>query len=93
MPRNMLCRVQRPLHSANITDLPSATGQALGTGRLFAECLAGGTRHSGHLCRVFDSTALGKEATFAECLTLTLGKAAVMVALAVTATFLCRVSD
>ena len=31
--------------------------------------------------------------TFAECLTLTLGKAAVTVALAVTATFLCRVSD
>jgi len=89
----MLCRVQRPLHSANITDLPSATGQALGKGRLFAECLAGDTRYSGHLCRVSESTALGKAATFAECLTLTLGKAAVTVALAVTATFLCRVSD
>ena len=25
---------------------------------LFAECLAGGTRQSGHLCRVFESTAL-----------------------------------
>ena len=37
--------------------------------------------------------ALGIEVTFAECLTLTLGKAAVMVALAVTATFLCRVPD
>ena len=39
LPRNMLCRVQRPLHSTNITDLPSTTGQALGKGRLFAECL------------------------------------------------------
>ena len=89
----MLCRVQRLLHSANIIDLSSATGQTLGKGRLFAECLAGGTQHSGHLCRVSESTALGKAATFAECLTLTLGKAAVTVALAVTATFLCRVSD
>ena len=34
---------------------------------------------------------LGKAAPFVECLTLTLGKAAVTVALAVTATFLCRV--
>ena len=76
-----------------ITDLPSATFQALGKGRLFAECLAGGTRHSGHLCRVSESTVLGKATTFAECLTLTLGKAAVTVALGVTATFLCRVSD
>ena len=84
----MLCRVHRPLHSANITGLPSATGQALGKGGLFAECLAGGTRHSVHVYRVFESTALGKEATFAECLTLTLGKAAVTVALAVMATFL-----
>ena len=73
--------------------LPSATGQALGKGRLFAECLDGGTQHSGHLCQVSESMALGKATTFAECLTLTLGKAAVMVALAVTATFLCRVSD
>ena len=89
----MLCRVQRPLHSANITDLPSATGQARGKGLLFAECLAGGTRHSDHLCRVFESTALGKEATFAKCLTLTLGKDVITVALAVTVTFLCRVSD
>ena len=77
----------------NITGLPSAMGQALGKGRLFAECLAGGTRHSSHLCRVSESMALGKEATFAECLTLTLGKATVTVALAVMATFLCRVSD
>ena len=61
--------------------------QALGKGRHFAECLVGDTRQSGHLCRVFESTALGKEATFAECLTLTLGKAAIMT------TFLCRVSD
>ena len=68
-------------------------GQALGKGLLFAECLAGGTRHSGHLCRVFESMALGKEVTFAECLTLTLDKAAVTVALAVMVTFLCRVSD
>ena len=96
-----------PLHSTNITDLPSATGQALGKGRLFAECLDrtlgkyatfaecldGGTRHSGHLCRVFELTVLDKAATFAECSTLTLGKAAVTVTLAVTATFLCRVSD
>ena len=93
LPRNMLCRVQRPLHLVNITDLLSATGQALGKGLLFAECLGGGTQHSGHVCRVFESTALGKEATFAECLTLTLGKAAVTVALAIMATFLCRVSD
>ena len=93
LPGNMLCRVQRPLHSANITDLPSATGQALGKGGMFAECLASGTRHSVHVCRVFESTALDKEVIFAECLTLTLGKAAVTVALAVTATFLCRVSD
>ena len=93
MPGNMLCRVQWPLHSANITDLPSATVQALGKGRHFAECLVGDTRQSGHLCRVSKSTALGKEATFAECLTLTLGKAAVTIVLAVTATFLCRVSD
>ena len=89
----MLCRVQRPLHSANITDLPSATGQARGKGLLFAECLAGGTRHNGHLCRVSESTALGKAVTVAECLTLTLGKAVVTVAIAVTATFLYRVSD
>ena len=89
----MLCRVQRPLHSANITDLPSAMGQALGKGGLFAECLVGGTRHSGHLYRVSESTALDKAVTFAECLTLTLGKAAVMVVLAVMTTFLCRVSD
>ena len=68
-------------------------GQALDKGGMFAECLTGGTRYSGHLCRVFESTALGEEATFAECLTLTLGKAIVMVALGVTATFLCRVSD
>ena len=68
LSENMLCRVQRPLHSANITDLPSATCKALGKGRLFAECLAGGTRQSGNLCRVFESTTLGKEATFAECL-------------------------
>ena len=93
LPRNMLCRMQWPMHSTNITDLPSATGQALGKGRLFAECLAGGTRHSGHLCRVSESTVLGKEAIFAGCLTLTLGKAVVTVALAVTATFLCRVSN
>ena len=65
--------------------LPSAQAIELGKGGMFAECLAGGTRHSGHVCRVFESTALGKEATFAECLTLTLGKAAV------TATFFCRV--
>ena len=39
LPGNMLCRVQWPLHSANITDLPSAMGQALGKGLLFAECL------------------------------------------------------
>ena len=90
---NMLCRVQRPLHSANITDLPSATGQALGKGLLFAECLAGGTRHSGHIFRVSKPTALRKAATFAECLTLTLGKAAVTVALTVMVTFLCRMSD
>ena len=37
--------------------------------------------------------ALGKSGTFAECLTMTLDKAAVTVALAVMATFLCRVSD
>ena len=37
--------------------------------------------------------ALGKSGTFAQCLTLTLSKAAVTVALAVVATFLCRVSD
>ena len=36
----MLCRVQRPLHSANITDLPSAMGQALDKGGMFAECLS-----------------------------------------------------
>jgi len=42
---------------------------------------------------VSESTALGKAATFAECLTLTLGKVAVTVALVATATFLCRVSD
>ena len=41
LPGNMLYRMQWPLHSANITDLPSATGQALGKGRLFAECLDG----------------------------------------------------
>ena len=81
-------QVPRARHSANITDLPSATGQALGKAVTFAECLAGGTRHSGHLCRASESMALGKAATFTECLTLTLGKAAVMVALAVTATFL-----
>jgi len=99
--------VQRLLHSANITNLSSAMGQALGKGHLFAECLdralgkyatfaeclAGGTRHSGHFCGVSESTALGKAAIFAECLTLTLGKAAVTVALAVTTTFLYRVSD
>lgn len=73
--------------------LPSATGQALGKDGLFAECPPGGTRHRRHLCRVFDSMALGKAETFAECLTLTLGKDVVTVALAVTATFLCRVSD
>ena len=39
LSENMLCRVQRPLHSANITDFPSATGQALGKGLLFVECL------------------------------------------------------
>ena len=78
---------------ANITDLPSATVQALGKGRHFAECRRQDTRQSSHLCRVSKSMALGKSSTFAECLTLTLGKAAVMVALAVTATFLCRVSD
>ena len=93
LPGNMLCRVQWPLNSANIIDLPSATGQALGKGRLFAECLAGGTRHSGHLCRVSKSTTLGKSVTFTECLTLTLGKAAATVALAVTTTFFCRVSE
>ena len=76
-----------------VTDLPSVTGQALGKGLLFAECLAGGTRRSGHICRVSESTVLGKAATFVECLTLTLDKATVTVALAVTATFLCRVSD
>ena len=85
----MLCRVQWPLHSANIIDLPSATGQALGKDGLFAECLVGGTRQSGHLCRVSKSTALDKVGIFAEFLTLTPGKAAVTVALAVTATFLC----
>jgi len=93
LPGNMLCRVQWPLHSANITDLLSAMVQALGKGRHFAECLVGDTRQSGHLCRVSKSTALGKAGTFAECLTLTLGKAAITVALAFTATFLCRVSD
>ena len=70
---SQICWVPRDRHSANIT--------------CFAECLAGGTRHSGHLCRVSESMAFGKEATFTECLTLTLGKAAV------TVTFLCRVSD
>ena len=96
LPGNMLCRVQWPLHSANIVDLPSATvqalGKVLGKGRHFAECLVGDTRQSGHLCRVSKSMALGKSGTFAQCLTLTLGNA-VTVALAVTATFLCRVSD
>ena len=84
---------EKAIALGKITDLPSATCKALGKGRMFAECLAGGTRHSGHLCRVSESTALGKAATFAECLTLTLSKAAIMVALAVMATFLCRVSD
>ena len=93
LPGNMLCRMQWPLHSANITDLSSATGQALGKGRHFAECLVGDTWQSVHLCRVSKSTALGKAGTFAECLTLTLGKATVTVALAVTTTFLCRVLD
>ena len=60
LPGNMLCRVQWPLHSVNITDLPSAMVQTLGKGRLFAECLLGGTRQSGHLCRVSKSTELGK---------------------------------
>ena len=87
LPGNMLCRVQWPLHLANITGLPSATGQALGKGRHFAECLLGDTRQSGHLCRVSKSMALGKAGTFVECLTLTLGKATV------TDTFICRVSD
>ena len=73
--------------------LPSAMVIALGKDRHFAECPVGDTRQSGHLCRVSKSTALGKAGTFAECLTLTLGKAAVTVALAATATFLCRVSD
>ena len=93
LPGNMLCRVQWPLHSANITNLPSATVQALGKGRHFAECRRQDTRQSGHLCRVSKSTALGKAGTFVECLTLTLGKAAVTVALAVTATFFaeCRI--
>ena len=93
LPGNMLCRVQWSLHSANIIGLPSATVQALDKVRHFAECLVGDTRQSGHLCRVSKSMALGKSGTFAECLTLALGKAAVMVALVVTATFLCRVSD
>ena len=73
--------------------LPSAQAIALGKHHRFAECHGPDTRQSGHLCRVLESTALGKEATFAECLTLTLSKATVTVALAVTATFLCRVSD
>ena len=73
--------------------LPSAKVIALGKHHRFAECHGLGTRHSGHLCRVSESTALGKAMTFAECLTLTLGKATITVALAVTATFLCRVSD
>ena len=68
LPGNMLCRVQWPLHLANITGLPSATGQALGKGRHFAECLVGDTWQSGHLCRVPKSTVLGKAGTFAECL-------------------------
>ena len=90
---NMLCRVQRPSHSANITDLPSATGQALGKHHML--CRVSCRWHSTQcdLCRVSKSTALGKAGTFVECLTLTLGKAAVTVALAVTATFLCRVLD
>ena len=66
-------------------------------GTCFAECKGHchrpGTRQRSHVCRVSEPTALGKAVTFAECLTLTLGKAAVTVALAVTATFLCRVSD
>ena len=73
--------------------LPSAMAIALGKHHRFAECLVGDTRQSGHLCRVSKSMALGKSGTFAECLTLTLGKAAITVALAFTATFLCRVSD
>ena len=73
--------------------LPSAMAIALGKGRHFAECLVGGTRQSGHLCRESKSMALHKSGIFAEFLTLTLGKATVTVALAVTATFLCRVSD
>ena len=64
---------------------------ALGKHHRFAECLALGK--GGHLCRVSKSTALGKAGTFAECLTLALGKAAITVALVVTATFLCRVSN
>ena len=52
LPGNMLCRVEWPLHSANIIGLPSATGQALGKGRHFAECLVSDTQQSGHLCWV-----------------------------------------
>ena len=70
LPGNMLCRVQWPLHSANITDLLSVTVQALGKGRHFAECLVGDTRQSGHLCRVSKSMPLGKSGTFVEYLTL-----------------------
>ena len=73
--------------------LPSAKAIALGKHHKFAECHGPGTRQRSPVCRVSEPKALGKAATFAECLTLTLGKAAVKVALAVTATFLCRVPD
>ena len=86
-------KAQTNIHIHYWIQLLCRVPQALGKGRLFAECLAGGTRHSSHLCRVSESMALGKEATFAECLTRTLGKVAVTVALVVTATFLCRVPD
>ena len=52
LSENMLCRVQRPLHSANITDLPSATCQTLGKGDHYAECRRQDTRQTGDLCRV-----------------------------------------
>jgi len=67
-------------------------GQTLGKGCLFAECLE---RTLGKLDTFAECLVktLGKAGTFAECLTFILGKTAVMVAFAITATFLCRVSD
>ena len=82
---SQVCRVRRARHSAKVACLPSVlTGHSANRLPLPSVLLVA----LGTVATFAECLSQRRSANFAECLTLTLSKATVMVALAVTATFL-----